>query len=116
MSWSDATASPDFKDVRRTATLEALASNEFAPGSTRDEDSAEFAYDPRLIWQLATADLDGVDRSVDDPVATMVNRIIAAPEFATAWIDGSVDLDAAIARVRTVFHTKGYRVRPVLAP
>ena len=91
MSWSDATASPDFKDVRRTATLEALASNEFAPSSTRDEDSAECAYDPRLILQLATADLDGVDRSVDDPVTTMVNRIIAAPEFATAWIDGSVD-------------------------
>lgn len=92
MSWSDATASPDFEDVRRTATLEALARKELAPGSPRGEDSAEFAWDPLGTRRLPTADLDGsVNRSVDDPATTMVGRIIAAPHFATTWIDGGVD-------------------------
>ena len=92
MSWSDVTASPDFEDVRRTATLEALARNEFAPGSARDEESAEFADDSPVIFQVATAHLDAdVDRSVDDPATTMATRIIATPQFATAWVAGSVD-------------------------
>lgn len=90
MSWSDATASPDFEDVRRTATLEALA-REFAPGSTRGADSAEFVHDSANILQLATADSDStVDGSVGS-ATTMVSRIIAAPQFATAWVAGSVD-------------------------
>lgn len=80
MSWSDVTASPDFEDVRRTAALEALARNEFAPGFTRDEDSAGlFRRDPPVIWPLAAEYVSGsVDSSTDDSAASLVNRIIAA--------------------------------------
>ena len=82
MSRSDVTASPDFEDVRRTAALEALARNEFAPGFNRDEDSAGlFARDLPLIWPLAAEYVSGsVDSSTDDSAARLVNRIIAAKQ------------------------------------
>lgn len=121
MSWSDATASPDFEDVRRTATLEALA-REFAPGSTRDADSAELVHDSADILQLATADSDStVDGAVDDSAITMVSRIIAAPQFATAWVAGSVDSstdDSSTSLVKRIIAAKQHdeiiKVLPLL--
>ena len=70
MNRSDVTTSPDFEDVRRTATLEALARHEFAPR--------------------------------DDPAATIVSRSITAPQFATAWVAGSVDSSTADPTSRLV--------------
>lgn len=103
MSWSDVTASPDFEDVRRTAALEAFAHQELAPSSTHDEDSAESARDSAVVLHLATAHLDtGEDRSVDDPAATPVSRIITAPQFATVWVAGSVDNSTADTTSRLV--------------
>lgn len=103
MNRSDVTTSPDFEDVRRTAALEALARNEFAPAFTRDADSAESASDPAGVLQLATAHLDAdEDGSVDDPAATLVNRIITAPQFATVWVAGSVDSSTADPTSRLV--------------
>ena len=92
MSWSSATASPAFEEVRRTATLGALSRDEFARGSTRDNDPAEFAYDPPVTWQPATAYVEwGVDSSADDPGTRLIDRIAAATQFSTAWVRGSVD-------------------------
>ena len=102
MSWSDVTASPDFEDVRRTAALEAFARQEFAPGSTHDEDSAESAGDSAVVPQLATHRDAGEDGSVDAPAATLVRRIINAPQFATVWVAGSVDSSTADPTSRLV--------------
>jgi hypothetical protein len=121
MSWSDVTASPDFEDVRRTATLEALA-HEFAPGSTPDADSAELAHDSAVILQLAAADSDStVDGSVDDSATTMARRIIAAPQFANAWVAGSVDSstdDSSTSLVKRIIAAKQHdeiiKVLPLL--
>ena len=92
MSWSDTTASPDFEDVRRTAALEALARHEFAPSSSRADGSAEFSNASLVTWPLATADFEArVDRSVGDPTPVVGNRIVAATQFARAYIGGAVD-------------------------
>ena len=82
MSWSDVTASADFEDIRRTATLEALARNEFAPGFTRDEDSAESPpHGLPVIWSLAAEYVSGsVDSSTDDSATSLIKRIIAAKQ------------------------------------
>ena len=79
MSWSDATASPAFEDVCRTAVLQALVRKEFSPGSTSDESPAELLYRLPSLSQFATACVGGsVDSSTDDPASRLIDRIIAA--------------------------------------
>ena len=92
MSWSDATASPVFEEVRRTAALGVLASDDFALGSAPDEAPARFPYTPPVIWRPATADVEwSADNSADDPGTRLINRIAAATQFSMAWVGGNVD-------------------------
>ena len=48
------------------------------------------------------------------PMAAAFELKAGEDHLSVNWIEylGEPNLDAAIARVRTVFHTKGYRVRP----
>lgn len=94
MSWSDATASPAFEDVRRTAALEALAREEFAPGPTRDAALSEARGNTtgstagptawrvhrikKILAVTQIAAVASVDSSADDPTSRLVDRIIAA--------------------------------------
>ena len=83
MNRSDVTTSPDFEDVRRTAALEALARNEFAPAFARDDDDSAglLPGDLPVIWPLAAEYVSGsVDSSTDDSATSLVNRIIAAKQ------------------------------------
>ena len=85
MNGPNATASPLFEDVRRTAAL-ALTRHEFSSGSTRDE------ADQPPNWVLSTANVvRSVDSSADAPATRLLDRMIDATQFATLWVSGSVD-------------------------
>ena len=49
------------------------------------------------------------------PMAAAFELKAGEDHLSVNWLEylGEPNLDAAIARVRTVFHTKGYRVRPI---
>ena len=92
MRWSDATVSPTFEDVRRTAVLEALARGEFAPGPPDDEDSAgsglassgtgtgsKLPHGLCVLSEFATGCFGGaLDSSPADRASGLIHRIIAA--------------------------------------
>ena len=99
MSSSDATASPAFEEIRRTAALAALARDELAPGSAHDG----APYDLPVIWQLATADISGsIDSSADDPATRLANLITAAGQLGTACRGGGVDSSTDVSDTRLV--------------
>ena len=90
MRWSNVTASPSFEDVRRMAVLEALARDEFAPGSPGDENPAESRpessgagsrppYRLGVLSEFATGCFGGsIDSSPADPASRLIHRIMAA--------------------------------------
>ena len=99
MSWSDATASPAFEEIRRTAALAALARDELAPGSAHDGAPCDLP----VIWQLATADIGGsIDSSADDPATRLANLITAAGQLGTACRGGGVDSSTDVSDTRLV--------------
>ena len=69
-------------------------------------------------WTVADSTVDG---AVDDSAITMVSRIIAAPQFATAWVAGSVDSstdDSSTSLVKRIIAAKQHdeiiKVLPLL--